>query len=168
MLFMTIFDGRESAARQEDFVKKVFALSIVLASILLVAGCFVTVTPPTYTVSGGIGTYLAVNMYTPASLTLYQGSTSFPVSVVMPPMDSSNNQVGTYSISNVPAGTYNMQVIFQCNYSNVSAAYSVNSGTDTSANMTNTYIYSSPPYEYTETITGLSIGANTTVDVILQ
>ena len=148
-------------------MKKVFALSVVLASVLLVAGCFVTISPLTYTVSGGIDTFSSVNMYTPATLSLTQGSTVFSVSITMPAMDGNHNQLGTYSISGVPVGTYTMQLVYEDYWNNVTAAYSVNSGINTTANMTNTYV-GSGPYYYTVTIGSLSIGADETVDLIFQ
>ena len=150
-------------------MKKLLAMSVVLAIVLLISGCFVSIQSATYTVSGSVSTSQSVDMYTPANLSIVTGGNTYATSISMPPMDGSGNQVGTYSIADLPGGeTSTITLVFLCDYTDVLASYSLDGGSPSIAGLTSSRTSGLPPYQYTVTLTGYWITENVRLDMILN
>ena len=149
-------------------MKKLLAMSVVLAIVLLISGCFVSIQSATYTVSGSVSAH-NVFMDSPENFSIVTGGNTYATSIYMPPMDSGLNQVGTYSISNVPGGeTSTITLVFLCDYTDVLASYSLDGGSPSIAGLTSSRTSGLPPYQYTVTLTGYWITENVRLDMILK
>ena len=145
-------------------MKKLLMMSAVLVfAILLVAGCSITINGGTYRVSGYVDTYLNVDVWNPATLTIWQGSIPYSVSIFIPAM-SGGAQHSSYLLSHVPLGTSLVELEFTSTGSGAVTRYRLNGGAYTSAGLSGSYTGGPGAYNWTVTISGIVIGGDTTID----
>ena len=140
-------------------MKKWFALSTIVVLVLLaVTSCTININGGFATVSGTIT--IVGKSASGASVTVQQGSNAYGTSVIL---TIGGTQTGTFSISNVPFGTYAVYVDFH----SASGAYSTASYLINGIGPSLLTIGGTPP-NWTETIAAVSVQADTTIDTYLN
>jgi hypothetical protein len=149
-------------------LKKHLALLVVLFSVLLALGsCAVSGTPlgsGGYTVSG-TAILNSLSAISPGYVTVTQGSSTYNASVTVPPEVLSVSTC-TFSLPHVPAGTYTVKATFTTPVSNVNGTYSINGVPQGSITMN--VVPNGQNYDWTATVSGVSIQGDETVDIALS
>jgi hypothetical protein len=153
---------------QEAGVKKLFAALAVFTALVAVSSC--TGVGPAlgggYTVSGTI-TLQSLSAPSPATITAQQGALTYTTQVTVPAADVSGVQSFTFTLNNVPAGTYDVIATITTPVGNVGGTYSVNGGAPLTITMGGPTA-NGLNWDWTGTVSGTSIQADVTVDVTLQ
>jgi hypothetical protein len=142
-------------------MKRWFELSVMVVLVVFtVASCTLSASAGGEKVSGTI-TFFNMALSSTASVTVQQGSNAYGVSVYCSG-PGTGTQSGSYSIPNVPAGTYTLSVTFD----SPQTSYRIDSFLDNGAGpfpLVPTRSFST----WTETIDGLSVLGDVTVDTYL-
>ena len=161
---LIIFCEIENISLEEVPMKKLLMMSAVLVfAILLVAGCSISINGGTYRVTGYVDTYLNVDVWSPANLTIWQGSTGYSVPISIPL--TSPDQHSSYSLSHIPLGTSTIELDFGCSGVNAVTRYRLNGAPYTNAGLSAGLTGVGPaPYNWIVLISGIVIGGDTTID----
>jgi hypothetical protein len=141
-------------------MRRFWALGVVLAALVLVlAGCPLDVGGVTIT-----GTVSAsyFNITSDVTVTIAQGGSSFSIAV---PLAGNSNQIGSFLIANIPAGTYAAELTFEAdNYWIAGTVYRINGGAWIPVD-NEVVSGSSVPYTFTITIDSLPVSADDSIDI---
>jgi hypothetical protein len=145
-------------------MQKLRKLIVVLLPITLALGsCSATIlSSGGVTVDGSVNFDINSFAYSPASITVKQGSSVYAVSVAIPPQGRTG-QTGTFTISNVPPGTYIIIVNFTSTSGSLGISYSM-TGSSSSPSIGLVSAPNGQNWDWTATMTGLDIQSNTTID----